>query len=115
MGRRVTYTSRIPAILDEVEREAPEVVADTTREIAATARATVAVDKRILKRSIRVERGKLERRVLAGRRGSGKAGRGFYAHMVEFGTVRTPAQPFLVPAAEAQRLAFQRRLRELYE
>lgn len=106
----VTYTSRIDAILDRVEREAPEAVADTTRQIAAAARASVAVDKTILKRNIRVTGQGLSQAVEAGR----AKGRGFYAHMVEFGTVRTPAQPFLVPAAEAQRLAFRRRLAELY-
>lgn len=109
-ARRVTYTSRIPEILNRVEREAPDVVESTTRAIAATATATVAVDKTILKRNIRVTGQGLERAVEAGRR----AGHGFYAHMVEFGTVRTPAQPFLVPAAEAQRVAFRQRLEGLY-
>lgn len=112
-SRRVTYTSRIPEILDRVEREAPDVVRDTAQAVATTARATVPVYliKGFLKRSIRVSGVGLERRVEAGR----VRGHGFYAHMVEFGTSRTPAQPFLVPATEANRAAFRRRLQELYE
>jgi HK97 gp10 family phage protein len=35
-----------------------------------------------------------------------------YAHMVEFGTSDTAAQPFMMPAAEAERGAYAQRLRE---
>lgn len=35
-----------------------------------------------------------------------------YAHMVEFGTAETNAQPFMMPAAEAERSAYAQRLRE---
>lgn len=112
MARRVTYTSRIPEILDRVERDVPEVNKDTANQIATQARATVAVFRSILKREVRVTRGNhMTFRVEVGK----ARGRGFYAHMVEFGTVRMSAQPFLVPAAEAQRAVHRRRLAELYE
>lgn len=36
------------------------------------------------------------------------------AHFTEFGTVRAPAQPFLTPAAEAERENHRKAIRELY-
>lgn len=39
--------------------------------------------------------------VIAAKRGTGKLGKdAYYAHMVEFGTVKMPAQPFMRPALE---------------
>lgn len=35
----------------------------------------------------------------------------FYAHMVEFGTTREPARPYMLPAAEAERPDFLDRVR----
>ncbi len=35
-----------------------------------------------------------------------------YAHLVEFGTVRATAKPFMLPAAEGQRALYARRLKD---
>lgn len=55
---------------------------------------------------------------IAGRGGSALTAQGArvleasrYAHMVEFGTATTAAQPFMLPAAEAERGAYAQRLR----
>ena len=81
--------------------------------VAAHARTLVPVDTGALRDSIRVTRligdPKRNIRVYAGNRvqgGSRKRGaeRGaFYAHMVEHGTVKMPARPFLRPALNASK------------
>jgi len=67
--------------------------------VAARARGLVPVDSGKLKDSIRVTRlkgdPKQNIRVYAGNRNKGGA---FYAHMVEYGTVKMKAKPFLRPA-----------------
>jgi HK97 gp10 family phage protein len=49
---------------------------------------------------VAVRKGK-RRDVAAAKKGEGKLGKdAYYAHMVEFGTVKTPAQPFIRPGFE---------------
>ncbi len=60
------------------------------------------------------------RDVKAAKRGEGRLGKdAYYAHMVEFGTVKMPAQPFLRPALEnntqAATDAIARRLKQRIE
>ncbi len=103
----------IAASMDRLERAA-EVVADGARQ-------RVPVDTGTLKNSIRVTRlwGDPRRnvRIYAGHRvkgGSMKKGaeRGaFYAHMVEYGTVKMRARPFLRPALNASKAKIQGILR----
>lgn len=55
-----------------------------------------------LSESIKAKRtGLAEWRVVVGGRGKGEV---FYGHMVEFGTVHSSAQPFLVPAVEDKKV-----------
>jgi HK97 gp10 family phage protein len=95
-------------ITAEIEKTAMDRLEQAGEIIADRARALCPVDTGALKKSIRVRRlkgdPKLDVRIYAGNRvegGSMKKGaaRGaFYAHMVEYGTVKMPAKPFLRPA-----------------
>jgi HK97 gp10 family phage protein len=94
----VAYKSRLPEIaaemvprLDAATRAAAELVAQRAQD-----RAPVASGR--LRDAIHVERvGLGEYAVVAGNTGV------FYGHIVEHGGARTPAHPFLVPAAEESR------------
>ncbi len=46
-----------------------------------------------------------------GLRGAGDYDKGYYAHMVEFGTKKMPAQPFFIPAWRANKAKFKRKIR----
>ena len=89
-------------------------VSDTLKPIQKTAKELVAQDSGLLKRSIR-RRARISRTGRGGRTavvgavsaGSGgksknrkgeKVRRAFYAHMIEFGTKRSVAKPFMRPA-----------------
>lgn len=86
-------------ITAEVEKKAMDRLQKAGEMVADKARQKVPVDTGKLKETIRVTRlkddPKLDIRVYAGNREKGGA---FYAHMVEFGTVKMPAKPFLRPA-----------------
>ncbi|HPV49840.1 MAG TPA: HK97 gp10 family phage protein [Smithellaceae bacterium] len=80
--------------------------------IASGARQRVPIDSGKLKNSIRVTRLKGDTRrnirVYAGNRTKGGA---YYAHMVEYGTVKMKAKPFLRPALNAAKSQIQGILR----
>jgi len=94
----------ITAGMDRLERAAEVVATDARRRVP--------VDSGKLKSSIRVTRlhGDTRRnvRVYAGNRTKGGA---YYAHMVECGTVKMRAKPFLRPALNASKSQIQSILR----
>lgn len=95
---RTTYKSRIPQIAAELDDRLDEVARHTAEAIAAQAKARVPVHSGDLKRSIHVDRkGEAEYAVIAG------DSTAWYGHLVEYGSRRTPAHPFLIPAGESQR------------
>jgi len=86
-------------ITAELEKTAMDRLYKAGEEVADIARRLVPVQTGKLRDSIRVTRlrgdPKLNIRVYAGSREKGGA---FYAHMVEYGTVKMRAKPFLRPA-----------------
>jgi len=90
------------AITIEVEKRAMDRLEKAGEVVADRARQNVPVQTGTLKDSIRVTRlkgdPKLNIRVYAGNR---KKGGAFYAHMVEYGTVKMRARPYLRPALNA--------------
>ena len=90
------YPEKITA---EIEKKAMDRLQKAGELVADRARLNVPVDTGKLKASIRVVRlkgdPKLDVRVYAGSREKGGA---FYAHMVEYGTVKMRARPYLRPA-----------------
>lgn len=89
--------NRIPATREAIRRAAAEGVAKAGGYIVDLARQLVPVDTGALKASIRLEpeQPALQMTVKAG------GGTVTYAAHVEYGTSRSPAQPFLTPAARA--------------
>lgn len=99
--------SRIPAIVAALPRAADATVERTARVIETDATSRVPVDTGALRTSIEV----------FGAAGSGErtveAGQGLdYAPMVEFGTSRQTAQPFMTPAAMVGEKAMPRIAKE---
>lgn len=92
------------AVTAEIEKTAMDRLAEAGEIVAARARGLVPVKSGKLKSSIRVTRlkgdPKQNIRVYAGSREKGGA---FYSHMVEHGTVKMPAEPFLRPALNASK------------
>ena len=85
------------------------------REIKARARVLCPVKTGALRRSISVRMvrdGKGVQVVAGHKKGKGPV---FYAHMVEFGTRRARAHPFLRPALEAVKLRAMGKLRDIAE
>lgn len=86
----------------EIEKRAMDRLEKAGELIAEHARNKVPVDTGRLRDSIRVRRlkgdPKQNIRVYAGNRKRREQGGAFYAHMVEYGTVKMPAKPFLRPA-----------------
>lgn len=88
----------------EVEKTAMDRLEQAGEAVADRARGLVPVLSGKLKATIRVVRlkgdPKLNIRVYAGNREKGGA---FYAHMVEYGTTKMKAKPFLRPALNASK------------
>lgn len=86
-------------ITAEIEKKAMDRLENAGKIVVAQAKRMVPVKSGKLRQSIRVARldgdPKQNIRVYAGNR---KKDGPFYAHMVEHGTVKTPAKPFLRPA-----------------
>jgi HK97 gp10 family phage protein len=92
-------------------REAKNILRRTTFAVATTVRDKVKArapkKTGALMKSIKAKRNKgtrteMSASVVADRSG-GRTGRGFHAHFLEFGTVKMPAQPFIVPTVEEMR------------
>jgi HK97 gp10 family phage protein len=94
----VSLKSRLPEIALELNARALAGLEAGAELIAEGARQRVPVESGALRDSIHVDTTKGEVSVVAGDRTA------FYGHMVEFGTTHSPAEPFLVPAAEAAKV-----------
>lgn len=96
----VRYSSRFPQISREIR---PHVATGTRRGaelVMEAAKGRVPVRTGALKNAIHIDfRGDADYAVVAGDRDV------FYGHMVEHGTTRAPAHPFLVPALEERKAA----------
>jgi HK97 gp10 family phage protein len=93
-----TYTSRFPAIIAKMPERLDAAARAVAEAAAEHARDRVPVDSGRLKAAIHVEReGSGEYAVIAGDHDA------WYGHLVEFGTVRTAAHPFMVPAVDETR------------
>jgi len=87
--------SRIMARLEDLTQAAQQAVGHAAEEAAGAARELAPVDSGELRRSISVRQiSPLETAVVAAAP---------HAAMVEFGTSRSAAQPFMLPAAQMQR------------
>ena len=107
----VTATSELSRIADRLERDAKRLVRDTATRIYRGAQARTRDRTHMLDESMRIEgEGPYSTSVAVGRR----RGEGFYAHMVENGTVHSEPRPFLTPAAEAERIPFRRGLKDVF-
>ena len=86
-------------ITEQIEKRAMDRLAKAAEGIAARAKGRVPVDTGKLRDSIRVTRlpgdPKLNVRVYSGGRWKGAP---FYAHMIEYGTSKMAAKPFLRPS-----------------
>ena len=91
----MSVESRLPKIANAI----PDIVLDAARrgadQIAADARDRAPVDSGDLRDSIHVERVNDGYSVVAGNT------RVWYGHLVEHGTVKSAAHPFLIPAFES--------------
>ena len=91
-------------ITAEIEKKAMDRLEKAGEVVAAKARRSVPVRSGKLRDTIRVTRlkddPKLNIRVYAGNRIKGGA---FYAHMVEYGTVKMKPRPFLRPALNSSK------------
>lgn len=89
-------------ITADIEKKAMDRLETAAGFVMGLARQKVPIDTGKLRDTIRVVRlkgdPKLNVRVYAGNRKKRGEGGAFYAHMVEFGTVKMPAKPFLRPA-----------------
>lgn len=94
--------SRLPAV---VRDELNKAVSDTTKAIRDAARSRAPVRTGALKKSItsRVDKRRAKGTVQAKAR---------HAHLIEFGTSKMDARPFMLPAAEAERSRFIERAKD---
>lgn len=95
-------------LLNVTPREAKNILRRTTFALAGRVRARlkerVPVDEADLQRSIKAKRDRgtrtmIEASVIADRSG-GRTGKGYHWWWVEEGTVKMPAQPYIVPSVE---------------
>ena len=92
------YRSRIPQITAELAAKLDAAVSAGAEVVEARAKERVPVNTGKLRDAIRVEHTSPgEAEVVAGNTEV------FYGHIVEHGSVHTPAHPFMVPAAEEAR------------
>lgn len=91
----VVLKSRLPQIAAGLSPRAMGALEDAVDDVVELAKARVPVETGALRDAIHAETvGPATFSVVAGSTDA------FYGHMVEFGTKRTPARPFLIPAAE---------------
>lgn len=102
----MALVSRIPQLIARAEREVAKVNEQTARRIAEDAKSRAPRDSGELAESIEAREAD---------DGWEVATDTWYAHFPEFGTARRGAQPFLTPAAEAQRKAHRDALADVYK
>jgi hypothetical protein len=101
----VSYTTKIPQILREAMRDVRTANRISAERIAREAQANVARDT-----------GRTAASVEALPTNEGyEVHVDFPGHLLEFGSVKMGARPFLVPAAEAERAAHERAVRRAYD
>ena len=94
----VTLKSRLPEITRELHTRVSEGTEAGAEIVVAKAKERVPVRSGRLRDAIHTEfKGSGDWNVVAGDREV------FYGHMIEFGTTRAPAHPFLIPALEESR------------
>jgi HK97 gp10 family phage protein len=91
-------TSRIPQIIADLPSEVNDALKEGADAIAEGAQSRVPVDEGTLRDAIHVEEIEGGYSVVAGNETDA-----FYGHIVEHGSVRVPARPFLMPAYESER------------
>lgn len=91
---------------EEVQAEVRQAVSDSLEAIKTDAVSFVPVDTGKLRDNIRIDLQKSGFRgsVIAGGKGTS------HANLVEYGTYKTKAQPFLTPAFEAEKPKFEARV-----
>lgn len=89
--------SRLPRIALEMDHRVTAALRVASELIEAEASSRAPVASGDLRAAIHTEQDGDDIRVIAG------DDRVFYGHFVEFGTSRTPARPFLIPALESRR------------
>ncbi len=94
-----TLKSRIPEIIATLPPEVEQALRPGAEAIATEAKARVPVETGTLRDAIHVEKVDEGFSIVAGDNNA------FYGHIVENGSVYTPAHPFLIPSAESQRMA----------
>jgi HK97 gp10 family phage protein len=102
-----TLTSRFPAIVDHAERRVGPTNETTARRIAAAASTSAPRRTGALAGGIQARPGEGDDWTVVVPAS--------YASLVEFGTRHAGAEPFLVPAAEANRAQHVRDLQEMYQ
>jgi HK97 gp10 family phage protein len=100
--------SRIPQIIANVQRNVAEVNMASARRIADDARGRAPRDRGELASGIRAAKGK-------GDDAGVEVSVPWRWHFPEYGTVRQAARPYLTPAAEAEREAHRKAIRDLYK
>lgn len=120
-GIKIEGMEQLQATLKQVmPREARNILRRTTLKIASDIRDKVRARSPVhtgnLKRSIKSKRDKgtptnITSSVIADRSG-GRSGKGYHSHFLEFGTVKMPAQPFIVPTIEGMRLGISEEYRK---
>lgn len=129
---KLTYPKPIKFLTSETRRKAAQAVKATAFAISAHAKDAAPVDTGFLKNSIFVVGDGYGTEAAAAAAAGGKAAREFleappvkddleaavavgaeYGVDVEMGTLDSRAQPYLAPAVEAEREAFQKRMAEV--
>jgi HK97 gp10 family phage protein len=93
----MAYKSRIPKIAATLDARVTAAVRTSVEAVEQDAKSRVAVASGDLRDAIHTEMDGDSVSVIAG------DDKVFYGHLVEHGTSRVPARPFLVPALEANR------------
>lgn len=102
-------TSRIPLIIEQLDDKLLEGVMEVAERTAEGARERVPVESGALRDAIHVEAEDDWVAVVAGNTEA------FYGHIVENGSIRTPARPFLLPAFEVEREQLDETIAEALE
>lgn len=106
--RVVVKKNRLDSLGPEMQAKVSKAIEDTAQDILAEAKGRVPGVR--LPKTFGVRRPKaLKRVVFVGSR------RSFHAGFLEYGSTTQAAQPFMTPAAEWQRLPFQRKVQAIVD
>ena len=99
--------TRLPQVVEEIKKQASEALLQTAKDIYDVSQQLVPVDTGALKQSGGVVPETSERVVIG--YGNGPVD---YSRYVEYGSSRSPSQPFLTPAFAQAKATFEVRLRQ---